>query len=141
MTNIPEKIFLQIGDNCPDDILFDALNYEFVTWAKRKQSNNDIPYIHEETAMYKSIDFARWLSKNNWHYYEELDFFYQFQIDGYKERKETGLTLYEFFCWMNDEINPFVKLENGRYCQACGNGTTWSYDELLQLFKKGQNGK
>jgi hypothetical protein len=155
MTNIPEKIFLQIGDNCPDDILFDALNYEYVTWSKHKQSYNDIPYIHEdvykasidaeieilkEESKYQTIDFGRWLSKNNWHWYEELDFFYQIDYKTNKERQETGLTLYNLFCWMNDEINPFIKLENGRYCQTCGNSTTWSYDELFKMFKE-QNGK
>jgi hypothetical protein len=95
----------------------------------------------KEEAMYNAIDFGKWLSKNNWHYYEELNFFYQHDYKTNKGREETGLTLYQFFDWVNDEINPFVQLENGRYCQACGNSTTWSYDELLNLFKKEQNSK
>jgi len=43
---------------------------------------------------YQSLDFAKWLSKNNWHHYEELDFFYQHDYKTNKSREETGLTLY-----------------------------------------------
>ena len=50
-----------------------------------------------DIAMYLAIDFARWLSKNNWHYYEELDFFYQMDYKTNKERQELGSTLYEMF--------------------------------------------
>jgi hypothetical protein len=128
MTNIPEKIFLQIGDDCPDDASFKELSE--VCWCSDNVFGNDIPYIHEdvykasistlefiseklgesdaeieilkENGKYQSIDFARWLSKNNWHYYEELDFFYQHDYKTNKERQETGLTLY----------NEFIKQQN-----------------------------
>lgn len=45
MKNIPKKIFLQIGDGCPDDVDFDELSDD-VTWWDERIFSNDIEYIH-----------------------------------------------------------------------------------------------
>ncbi len=44
MENIPHKIFLQIGEDCPDDADFDML--QEVTYSKGKINSNDIEYIN-----------------------------------------------------------------------------------------------
>ena len=46
MENIPEKIYLQIGDDCPDDIDFKDLHE--VTWCVDKINDNDIEYMRVE---------------------------------------------------------------------------------------------
>jgi hypothetical protein len=42
MKNIPEKIYLQVGDECPDDANFNDLRE--VSWCSTKEFNNDIEY-------------------------------------------------------------------------------------------------
>lgn len=44
MKNIPQKIYLQIGEGCPDDVCFDELSD--VTWWDEKIFDNDIEYVH-----------------------------------------------------------------------------------------------
>lgn len=44
MKNIPQKIYLQIGDGCPNDVEFDELSD--VTWWDERIFNNDIEYVH-----------------------------------------------------------------------------------------------
>ena len=43
MKNIPDKIYLQIGDNTPKDVDFKDL--DDVTWCSEKIGENDIEYI------------------------------------------------------------------------------------------------
>lgn len=38
--------------------------------------------------------------------------------------------------WLVDDINPFVRMEDGRWMQACGNSTSWTTQQLLQKFKE-----
>lgn len=44
MKNIPQKIYLQIGSGCPDDVEFDELSE--VTWCDEQICDNDIEYVH-----------------------------------------------------------------------------------------------
>jgi hypothetical protein len=41
----------------------------------------------------------------------------------------------EFAEWLYDDINPFIRLENGRWCQAAGNSTTWTTEQLYKIFR------
>ena len=43
MKNIPNKIYLQIGDNTPKDVDFNDLDE--VTWCAERISKNDIEYV------------------------------------------------------------------------------------------------
>ena len=43
MKNAPKKIFLQIGEDCPDD--FDFNNLSEVSWCEDKIFDNDIEYV------------------------------------------------------------------------------------------------
>lgn len=47
MKNIPKKIYLQIGDGCPDDVDFNELRG--VTWEVERINDNDIEYSHGGT--------------------------------------------------------------------------------------------
>lgn len=42
MKNLPERIYLNIGDECPDDVDFRELSE--VTWSEERVSDNDIQY-------------------------------------------------------------------------------------------------
>ena len=42
MKNVPEKIYLQIGEDCPDDVDFYELSE--ITWCADKIHDNDIEY-------------------------------------------------------------------------------------------------
>ena len=46
LTNCPERVFLQIGDDCPDDANFEAL--KGVTWCARGVAGNDIEYLRAD---------------------------------------------------------------------------------------------
>ena len=46
MENKPKKIYLQVGDECPDDVDFNEL-YE-VTWCDECIHENDIEYIRAD---------------------------------------------------------------------------------------------
>ena len=46
MKNIPNQIYLQVGDKCPDDADFNGLSE--VTWCKDKINVNDIAYIRRD---------------------------------------------------------------------------------------------
>lgn len=59
MNNIPKKIFLQIGEECEDDISFDELDHEFLTWAEDKIFNNDISYVLESILVQKDAEIQR----------------------------------------------------------------------------------
>ncbi len=43
MNNIPQKIYLQVGEDCPDDVDFNNLSE--VTWWKEKIFNSDLVYV------------------------------------------------------------------------------------------------
>lgn len=43
MKNVPKKIYLQIGDDCPDDLDFNELIG--VSWCSDKINDNDIEYM------------------------------------------------------------------------------------------------
>ncbi len=43
MKNTPDKIYLQIGDDCPDDVDFKELHK--ISWCTEKINENDIEYI------------------------------------------------------------------------------------------------
>lgn len=45
--NAPDKIYLQIGEDCPDDADFKELNG--VSWAAQKINHNDIEYVRQES--------------------------------------------------------------------------------------------
>lgn len=45
VSNIPEQIYLQIGENVPDDIDFNDLKE--VTWSRERIYANDIIYIKQ----------------------------------------------------------------------------------------------
>ena len=125
MTNI-EEILEKIEQKLEEkDLSYKALSDQLELLAEKLIKK-------EDHAKWQSIDFSEWLSNNRWSFNKEDRFWYVFGTT----KEELGSTLYDFFCWMNDEINPFIKLENGRYCQACGNSTTWSYDELFEMFKE-----
>jgi len=42
MKNVPEKIFLQVGPDCPDDVDFDDLSG--VTWSREREYETDIEF-------------------------------------------------------------------------------------------------
>lgn len=44
MENMPNKIYLIVGDECPDDIDFKQLSE--VTWSSNRNFKNDIEYIN-----------------------------------------------------------------------------------------------
>lgn len=46
MTNVPDRIFLVIGEDTPDGIDFDILDE--VTWSKERVSYKDIEYTRKE---------------------------------------------------------------------------------------------
>lgn len=54
MTNLPKRIYLQIGEDCPSNIDFKKLNE--VTWSKQRVYLNDIEYIHNDV-FNKKINF------------------------------------------------------------------------------------
>lgn len=43
MKNLPKRIYLNIGDECPDDVDFRDL--EEVTWSDERINDNDIEYV------------------------------------------------------------------------------------------------
>jgi len=43
MKNLPEKIYLQIGEDCPDDVDFKDLGG--ITWSVENQNKNDIEFV------------------------------------------------------------------------------------------------
>jgi len=43
MKNIPDKIYLQIGDETPDDV--DFKNLDEVTWCSDRINEKDIEYV------------------------------------------------------------------------------------------------
>lgn len=45
MKNIPKKIYLQIGDECPDDIDFNDLSLGDITWSIDRVYDSDICYV------------------------------------------------------------------------------------------------
>lgn len=46
MTNVPDHIFLVIGEDTPDGVDFDELDE--VTWSKKRVSYKDIEYTRKE---------------------------------------------------------------------------------------------
>ena len=46
MKNIPERIYLQIGEDTPKDCNFEELDE--VTWCQDHVSDNDIEYVRKE---------------------------------------------------------------------------------------------
>lgn len=46
MINVPDKIYLQIGEEIPDDTDFNQISE--VTWCKEKIFENDIEYIRAD---------------------------------------------------------------------------------------------
>lgn len=67
MKNIPHKIFLQVGEDCPSDADFDTL--QEVTFSKGKINSNDIEYINADhsplLAFFKPITFKTKEELNN----------------------------------------------------------------------------
>jgi hypothetical protein len=47
-----------------------------------------------------------------------------------QQAKKEAIELLEF---INDPVNEFV-LHNGRWIQACGNSTSWSNEQLYNLY-------
>lgn len=45
MRNIPKKIYLQVGDDGPEDIDFNELSQEDITWCQSRVDKTDIEYI------------------------------------------------------------------------------------------------
>ena len=45
MKNIPDRIYLQVGDTAPSDCDFNELSQEAVTWCRDRIWRNDIEYI------------------------------------------------------------------------------------------------
>lgn len=43
MKNVPERIYLNIGDGVPDDVDFRDLSE--VTWSEERINDNDIEYV------------------------------------------------------------------------------------------------
>lgn len=52
MKHIPNKIYLQVGNECPDDANFNDLSE--VSWCKDKVFESDIAYINEYK-VYKAL--------------------------------------------------------------------------------------
>lgn len=46
MTNVPDRVFLVIGEDTPDDADFDELDE--VTWSKKRVSYKDIEYTRKK---------------------------------------------------------------------------------------------
>ncbi|MEM4325930.1 MAG: hypothetical protein QXU40_01365 [Candidatus Pacearchaeota archaeon] len=46
MINVPDKIYLQIGEETPDDTDFNQISE--VTWCKEKIFENDVEYIRAD---------------------------------------------------------------------------------------------
>ena len=67
MKNIPHKIFLQIGEDCPNDADFNML--QEVTFSKGKINHNDIEYVNTEhsplLAFFKPMSFKTKEELNN----------------------------------------------------------------------------
>lgn len=59
MKNIPNKIYLQVGGECPDDADFEELGE--VSWNKDKVFENDIRYINEDRVYKAFRDIASYL--------------------------------------------------------------------------------
>ena len=53
MKNIPERIYLQIGEDTPHDCNFEELDE--VTWCQDKISDNDIEYIRVKKVDHEDI--------------------------------------------------------------------------------------
>lgn len=45
MKDIPQKIYLQVGDEVPDDISFNDLSTQDISWCDDRVFKNDIEYI------------------------------------------------------------------------------------------------
>ena len=55
MTNVPKEIYLQVGEDCPDDVSFSEL--VDVTWCDDQINNNDLLFV--------SVDaLVDWLEKS-----------------------------------------------------------------------------
>ena len=54
MENLPKRIFLQVGEDCPDDVDFNKLDE--ITWSKDRTTFNDIEYVHTDV-LKKKISF------------------------------------------------------------------------------------
>ena len=50
MKNIPKKIYLQVGENCPNDVDFKELSQ--VTWSNCRINKNDIEFTLESNNTY-----------------------------------------------------------------------------------------
>lgn len=53
MKNLPKSIWLNFGDECPDDVDFRELSE--VTWSENKVFNNDIQFVRED-AVWRNPD-------------------------------------------------------------------------------------
>ena len=59
MKHIPKRIYLQVGNECPEDVDFEEL--EEVSWNKDKVFENDIRYVNEESVYKAFMDIASYL--------------------------------------------------------------------------------
>ena len=70
MKNIPNKLFLVIGDDAEDIDNFNNLDHEYVCWSKQRTDVNDIEYVHISDRDKFAIEFAEWVAKEDWTYYQ-----------------------------------------------------------------------
>jgi hypothetical protein len=61
MKNIPNKLFLVIGDDAEDIDNFNNLDHEYVCWSKQRTDVSDIEYVHISDRDKFAIEFAEWL--------------------------------------------------------------------------------
>jgi hypothetical protein len=63
MKNIPNKLFLVIGDDAEDIDNFNNLDHEYVCWSKQRTDVSDIEYVHISDRDKFAIEFADWCDK------------------------------------------------------------------------------
>jgi radical SAM superfamily enzyme len=62
MENVPEKIYLDLGRNCPNDCDFNELSQ--VTWSQDNATGNGIEFTRSDIAEQMAKEFAEYIRYN-----------------------------------------------------------------------------
>lgn len=72
---------------------------------------------------------------------EEDDLVWIYTAGAERAANELKEQAVKFLEWAGEAENPFLRLDNGRWVQACGNSTSWTTQQLFDLFLQQKQSK
>lgn len=100
--NIPEKIYLQIGDECPDDADFNELSE--VSWCKDKIYDNDIEFTLQNKVSEKCKHKSLADTGAGYYYCPDCDYRWTYSEYEEEENEVSDISADKFYKLFKDEL-------------------------------------